>query len=485
MLNKKLMEVLSRLSKAEHKRLRLFIQSPYFNTGLNEDILLSLYDYLAKYRFEEEAAELQKELVFGLFFPDKVFKTKEKGPLDMLCSDLFKMVRRFLEQISNEKGTETSELLALSKFYDKYGLEDRFKASIEQVRKNLEKETIRESDYFHTQFVLEDQVAHFQTLNNSYEGDANLMAAHESIDLYYLIIKLQFLCGLSFQRKLTSSIETEESVTNKFIREVIDLYKDRDIPVLRLHNYVLKLIHDQSNSEVFNKFEFELEDFKSQISEPTLKNLMAYYRFFWVRRYFNASDPSTASQLFDIYRKHFENGYFFTDDNISVNALRALVVFALKNKQFEWIKGVLDVLPPTRFIGTRYATELHSLNYAEYYYAMGDYDLAIQYLAYKNFENPSYGVLADLLLIKIYFDTDEDLLDSRMKALDMKVRRSKLSTDLKDRYLNFLKKLYKVLKIRHIGSKETRVKLLNEIKTIPNVISKEWLISKLEPSQPQ
>jgi hypothetical protein len=485
MLNKKLMEVLSRLSKAEHKRLRLFIQSPYFNTGLNEEILLSLYDYLAKYRFEEEAAELQKEVVSALFFPDKVFKMKEKGPLDMLCSDLFKMVRRFLEQISTEKGTETSELLALSKFYDKYGLEDRFKASIDQVRKNLEKETIRESDYFHTQFVLEDQVAHFQTLNNSYEGDANLMAAHESIDLYYLIIKLQFLCGLSFQRKLSSSIEQGDSVTNKFVREVIDQYHEHGIPVIRLHNYVLKLIHDENNADVFNKFEYEIEEYKSSISEATLKNLMAYYRYFWVRRYLKASDPSTSGRLFEIYQKHFEAGYFFIGDNISISALRSLLLFALKTKKFDWIKGVLDSVPPSRIIGTRYPNEVHSLNYAEYYFEVNQYDLAHGLLIYKNFENPLFGMMADLLIIKMYYETNEDLLDSRMKALDMKVRRSKLSSDFKERYLNFLKKLYKILKIRHVGSKEARSKLLTEIKMDPNVVSKEWLLSKLEPSKPE
>ncbi|MEI6411380.1 MAG: hypothetical protein WCR52_18470 [Bacteroidota bacterium] len=483
MLNKKLMEVLHRLSKPEHKKLRLFIQSPYFNAGLNAELLISLYDYLAKYQFEEEAPELQKESVFAVFYPDKVFKPKEKGPLDMLSSDLFKMVRRFLDQQMTEKGTETSELLALMKFYIKYGMEDRFKTGVDHIHKILQEEKIRENEFYYTLYQIEDEVAHFQTLYNSYEGDANLLAVHESFDLYYLITKIQLLCGLNFQRKLSSLENYEDSPINKLILQIFEQYKDTDIPVLRLHYYVLKIIEDPSDPLLFEKFEQYLNDYKSVISVKVLRNLMAYYRFFWVRRYFKASDPSAAGLLFDIYRKHYEAGYFFTDDNMLVSSLRGLITFALKNKQFDWIKSVLDSIPPSRICGTRYATEVHSLNYAEYYYAIGQNDLAIQYLAYKNFENPSYGVLADLLLIKIYYDTDEDLLDSRMKALDMKVRRSKLSADLKNRYLNFLKKLYKVLKVTQIGSKEARRKLLEEIKTVPDISAREWLISKLEPSQ--
>ena len=101
-------------------------------------------------------------------------------------------------------------------------------------------------------------------------------------------------------------------------------------------------------------------------------------------------------------------------------------------------------------------------------------------LTYRAFENPNFSIMADLLLIKIYYETDSELLESRMKALEQKVRRSKISAETKAGYYNFLKKLDKVIKYGWQKSSPKRDKLVEEIKTTPSVIDREWLLSNLK-----
>jgi hypothetical protein len=98
---------------------------------------------------------------------------------------------------------------------------------------------------------------------------------------------------------------------------------------------------------------------------------------------------------------------------------------------------------------------------------------------YKHFSNPSYGILGDLLLIKIYFETSDELLDYRMKALEQKVRRTKISKDLKGNYYRFLQKLGKIIKYSSEKNSRKLARLLEEIKTTPGVLEREWLLEKL------
>jgi len=152
----------------------------------------------------------------------------------------------------------------------------------------------------------------------------------------------------------------------------------------------------------------------------------------------------------------------------------------LKLGHFEWAKNILDIHTPERICSTKYPVEAYNLNFAEYYFYKNEYEKAKGKLTYRLFENPHFSILADLLLIKIYFETEDELLDSRMKALEQKVRRTKISAEAKSRYYNFLNKLDKIIRYSWQKDSPKRSKLIEDIKTIPNIIQREWLLEKSE-----
>lgn len=480
MLNRKLLEVLRRLSAAELRRLRLFLCSPFFNTHRQAADLIRLYDYIVEREAEETHPELEKSTVAQVFFPQTPFREKEKGPLDALASDLFVLVRRFLAQQLAERETapDYREAMALLRFYRKHGLEDRFRQAMQAAQKAQEARKIRDDRFFFEQFHLEEEEFHFRSWSNSFADDANLTTALQNLDAGYAVLKLEYACALRYQQKMAETRGGPDALLLAPVLAWTERYPDVS-PLSVIYVLVYELIDDPQNSDAFSRLEQLLDEHRNAISADKYRDLMAYYRYFWARRYFHSGDDFTRQRMFDVYRTHYEQGYFDIDDGIASNPLKVLVNFGLKLGQFDWVKKLLDDCPPERIRGTRYPAEFHSLNLAEYHFYKKEYAEALDKLNYRPFENPNLSILAEVLLIKVYFETGDELLDFRIKALDQKVRRSNLTGAVKQRYYNFLKKLDKVVKYGWQKGTPKRRKLAEEVRSIPEIIEREWLLEKL------
>lgn len=477
------MEVLCRLDPNERKRLRFFLQSPYFNPAYQTLTLLELYDYIILYDADETHPMLDKALVFARFMPHKTYQEGGKSGLDTHMTNLFNLVRAFLRQERLQRQsheTEFDELFSWLEFCRKHGLEERFWQVVQALKKLQEERPYRDALYFHQQFKLAEEIATFRTLSNSLQDDANITSTSTYLDTYYSILHLEIKCALQYQQHITQS-EIQQDMTQ--INQIIELAVKggfEHLPLFELYRVIFQLLSDPDNEQLQAHLENLLDTHRTNIPPDIMANLKAYERYFWIRNYTKSGDPFYRQKLFNLYREHFEQGYFYIDGSITLTSLRMLVVFALKLGHFEWVKKVLDEHPPARICGTRYAAEAHSLNLAEYHFYRQEYDEATEKLQYRLFENPNFNIFVDVLLIKIYMETGDDLLDSRMKALDQKLRRMKLAKEANARYTNFLKKLDKI--IRHIWDKKSAryQKMMEELKSTPHIIEREWLLEMLE-----
>jgi hypothetical protein len=485
MLNRKLLEILARLGPSERKRLRNFLQSPYFNNSSQAGPLLELYDHIVAHDAAEDDPALDKALVFKRFFPDDPYQENVKNSLDSLMSKLLALVRSFLavEQTTQPpQEMEYREMFALLRFYREQGMVERFWKVVEQVKQAQDDAPYRDAQYYFRQFSLEEEIVGLKTLTNSFQDDANIAAAASFLATYHNLQQIEMVCALLYQHQLSPltfssdlDARAEQALRDTATPEMLA------VPLIQINRLLLLLLRDPEHPQHCAAFEQLLDDNKGKISPERYNNLRAYQRYFWSRRYVRSGDPAHKRQLFELYRAHFEEGYFYVNQQITVNALRVLITSALRMGHFDWAKAVLDTHPPERICGTRYPGEAHSLNLAEYHFYKNEYAEAQEKLTYKLFENPNFGIMADVLLIKIYFETEDDLLDSRMKALEQKVRRSKIAADTQLRYFNFLKKLDKVIKYHWQKKSSQYQKLVEELQQMPNIIERDWLLEKLGP----
>jgi hypothetical protein len=160
--------------------------------------------------------------------------------------------------------------------------------------------------------------------------------------------------------------------------------------------------------------------------------------------------------------------------------MRVIIQMGLRCKAFDWIRRFLDMHPPERLSGTRFPEEFRQLNYAWYHYARGEYDEATVRLNFRPFENINYSIQAEVLLIEIYFETGNELLEFRLRALNQRIRRCSLPVQHKGVYMLFLKKLDKIIKYGWQKHSPKREKLIEEIRTAPNLYERTWLLQRLQ-----
>ena len=480
MLNRKLLEVLRRLNESEQKRLRLFLLSPYFNFGVNTDSLLRLYDHILAYGAEEDHPRLEKEFVARQMFPDRPFQQKTKGPIDDLTSQLWQLVRQYLSQRSAEaKADEPAGQLALAAFYRNAGLEERFWQTIQTIRDNQTTLPYRDAAFFYRQFQIEEEEQLFRGLYNSTDNDVNLKAMQANLDLYYSIKRLEINCGLEHQQNRAQIDPVPTKILEDSIWALSDTNGPLDTPQHRIYRTILQLLRNPAQVDQLENLERLLDAHQHTIPLEQFKNLKTYSRIFILQQYQQRGDEQTRSRVFDLYNEHLQKGYFYIDGKIPFTAFRNLIVFALKLNKTEWVKHFLDTHTPDRIGGTRFASEIYSLNLAEYQYHLAQYDEAQNTLVYRHFEHPGTSITADLLLIKIFYETQQELLAPRMKALDQKIRRSSLASSVKERNLNFLRKLDKIIKYGWQKKSGKRLRLIEEIKSTPQIVAREWLLEKL------
>lgn len=481
MFHRKLLEILSRLTPAELKSFRFFLESPYFSAGSTRKTLLDLFDYVMLYQADENHPCLSKASVFLHFYPDRTFAEHTKTPLDSSASDLFLMLKKFLHQQAMEQSQiGSAEHLPLLQFYRKHGLEDRFLQSLQGARKANAEFALQSPQFFFQRFLLEEEISNFGSVYSTHESDANLFEVHRNLDQFYALLKLEYLCALKGQKKYSSvSQEAPTQLPDALLALVAQEPDYLSNPSVKIYLLIYDLLDNYKDDEKLLELNQLLGEYRAFIPKEVFRNMQAYNRSFYTRRFNEAGGQSATLQIYSLAAQHLQEGYFYVEGKIMPMSLRLLVYLGLNLKRYEWVKKVLDEHPPERICGTRYPNEVHSVHYAEYFFSLKRYDEAIDKLLQKPFEMPHMNLTADLLLVKIYYETESPLLDSRMRALDQKVRRTKISTDKKEQYYQFLKKMDKLIKYGWDKKSPKRAKLIEEIKHSPNLFSRSWLLEQL------
>lgn len=477
MVNKKLIEILQHLTAKERKELLKFTASPYHNRAFDAELQMELLKLILTSLEKGSFDRLTKAYLQSQFYPSHPFKDKEKNLIDALASKLLRLVQSFLYFNShNSPSVEVDKQLALAKFYRQHNLEHRFWQTIKQLKRFQANRKERGAWYYLDGFQIEVEVGFFKSIFNNYLDDANLVAAHRNLDKCFAILKLENAAALQFQVSLNDQeVESVFKISDWLIEEYKALTTTQT-PLAELYKDLISMLKRQPAQEEIVALERKILANREIMPELNLRNLMAYQRYFVIRQYqAQKSKTGQLRNIFELFQKHLAAGYFDIADKILPASLKSLVNTGLKLGEEEWVSALLKEYPPNRITGTKYPYEAHGLCWAELLFSQGKFIEAQDHLNYRKFENINYSILADVLLIKIYLATEDDLVESRINALEQKVRRSRLASANKRPYLNFLKIVSAYVKYGWESGSDRWYKLQREVeKTVP-LIEREWL----------
>lgn len=478
MHDSKLLILIQTFEESELSRLLQFLDSPYFFNGKKDVEAIQLYEYIVGHFPDLSQVTLGKEQTYAALYPNQA---EMKGKMDRLMTRLMKHIQLFLayEQVDLQENKIQRNIYILPTYRERH-LDKLFHRSIDALRKSQNKIEQRGKSFYYNQFLIEGELTNWESFYNTRKEDLNLTATLQSLDIYYMVAKLEYACLLLAQNKYHQTLDIKNSL--EIIDRIAPVFEQAhyvDIPILNIYYHAFLLLRGDNPENAFDCLSTALEEQEAIIPLDQMQVLQSIVRSYCIRQY-NSGNDNYLEKTFKYYRLHLEKGYLLYEDGLIAGTFRNIVAIGLKHQQFDWVMDFMDEYK-NKIVGTKHPVEVYHFNLAAYYFALSKYDEALEYLA-DNYEDIYYKIAAKRMELKIYYEQESVLLDSKINAFKVYIFRisKKLLTELtREGNNNFIDFLKRILSPKTFWNKERVSKLIKELDDCKVIIEKEWLRAKL------
>ena len=475
MKDRKIVTSLQALSVYEMNSFVKYVNSPYFNVNKN---LVTYLDMLADAIRQNKHSELSSENIWKHLFGTDKFNNQK---LLKLSSDLVKLLEDFLGQKEYDDSLSLKSNLKLEGAR-KRSLDNLYNGILSEVSRLHHHELNQSASFYLTKYEIEKNIFALKTENEKknekfeIESGLNINKISDNLDFFYIAEKLRHFCTLlSWKKMYDLDIEMKNM---DYVLAVAQQEPYSSIPAINIYYKIHLTYYDSDNTEHYfdlkslitkfvHKFppEEQREIFATAISyclDKTNKNVTEFY-----------------SETLEIYKRALDLGILVLNNSIMVTTFRNVVGIALICEQFDWAENFIHEY--AGYLDPRYRDNAVEFSLARLEFYRKNYSKVLEHLFRVNYEDVWYNLNAKTLQIASYYELDEfDALESLLQAFKMFVRREKsLSTSRKLHYLNLIKFTTHLMKISS-RDKNKLQKLLEDIKGTKGIVSKPWLIEKVE-----
>lgn len=364
----RLIQILSIFTSEEMVNLEKFIQSPLFNDGKRPLKVQLLLSYLLPYHPDFQHAGIEKERIFSELFPDEPFNS---GKLAKLSSELVQVVRKFIVIRQEGPFSEYNFWLKQVQFFRERQLDSEFHYAGKKMQKLLDESVFREMPFFYRQFSFEIERTKFQVRINDKKGDANLPAVIQSLDIFYILAKLEF-CAYILSQGI--NIHLDATAATKLLDEVLQMARIHydDIPLVAAYCHIFPLLMnpvDEAEAD-FQALKKILQRHPGRISKAELKTIHNYMRNYLANRY-NHGYADSLSELFALFKEQTDLQTIYQDDfHILASTLQNAITVALKLGETDWAFDFL-IKHETRIHGADDAQSVFRIQPCQYLFPSG------------------------------------------------------------------------------------------------------------------
>lgn len=476
MTDSKVYIALTHLSVYELNSFRKYLESPYFN--MNEK-LLTLYDLYAHRIRKENVEELQKEDIWNVIYEGKKFSDPK---LRKLNSDLLKVFEEFLAQKSFDNNRYLKNNLIL-RAIRKRKIEKLYKSTSSSTDRNIEQTFNRSSDYIFAKFTNEKEKLELYSesemlrkRSKNIENEVNIDVIVKYLDQYYLAEKLKYYVKLLGWKKM---ISLEQEINHiEELNAMVESGEYDHIPPIIIFSTIAKTQLDPDNVKNYFKLKEQVAEFIDFFPDDEIRSIYDALLSYCVRRV-NKGDLAFQEEALSVYKRALEKETIFSNGYINQVTFNNIVFFALRTGEFDWAESFVEDYKLRLNEKDRASSVAFSLARIEFY--KKNYGKVIELLQQVEMEAVLYTLDSKTILLFSYYELDEfDALDSYINAFRVFVNRAKsISTRKKGHYKNLLKYVNKLINLRN-SDQEGISKLRKEIEETPGIVSKPWLLQKLD-----
>ncbi|HRD80848.1 MAG TPA: hypothetical protein PLL53_08830 [Saprospiraceae bacterium] len=464
--------LLSTFSDEEAAAFDLFLQSPYYTRGANQDKSRVLLKEII--RGLKESPE--QNTLYERVFPETPFV---QGKLDKLMSELSAYARQFLIVRQNERKVDSfDDAMDWAFILRRRGLWARYAAGLEKAEKILNDSPIESLDWYYDRFRLAYERYDMASQENKLKGDLQILPAMSSLDTYYLACRVEMVNLLLLQQKVTR-VETPRSSRIPYFSLISEEALQENVLLRVALKINEQLIQDKPSAIVFHEIHALIQCNENKIAPQVLQNFYAYLRnlcAFLIQM----EDDSFLSVLHDIQKDNIAKGYILLDGKLSPSAYLSIAKTAIKVGNTGWALSFVEDYKDLLFDEDE-KEAYYRLNKAECLFSMGQFEEALDVLP-AIFSDALYLTHCRRLELKLLYKLNSDLLSYKVDAYKMFLSRAskKLLSDMRREVEgNFINLLVQLINCPP-GNKAKAAKIIQRIHEKRVVADKEWLMAQAE-----
>lgn len=478
MLNNVLFTILNQFSRKEMTYFLEFIQSPYFN---KHDQVQNLVTYLSDIYPKFDETHCSKPLLWkAVFGKGKVDASK----LSLVFTYTNRLLDKFLALQMIEEG-ETEIDLWTVRHLRKKKLFSVCQKKIGKLEKQLEKLTLRDSEYLHIQIEINEESDRVVAEQGKLPSEPNLEDKQTYLEQYFLAEKLKDGCEILLRNKILR--KKTEGILGHIVFDELTRNSEKylDQPAISLYWTLFQMIEKDSEEFYFKALKM-MQDSDDAFSFAELQNMYNYLLNFCIGKV-NRGISQFLRELFNLQKLLLEKEIIFSDGYLNEWHYKNIVTIGSRLKETEWVRQFLESYKGK--LHPSIAENAYSYNLAYLFYTMNQLDKVQSLLLTVEYTDPRYNLDAKTLLLRTYYDLEEnEALFSLVDAFRQLIKRNKVISDAsKNGYANLFKLTRKAAKIRYdIGYRPKEMlkadleKLKKEIKRKEVIFNNQWLQSKIE-----
>jgi len=476
MLNSSFIKIISSATLQELKQFLLFSEAGYFNTNSKISTLLN---YLIGLKLKYDEKNCDRNEIFKHIFIQEKFDYQK---LRHLFSYSLKLYEQFLI-FEKLRKNQSKMLLEQLEFYAETNFESRFN----KIELKLQ-ETLKQDKNLNYQLLSDFYKT--KNTNNIFKGDYqkqnDLQKASDLLDKNYLLQKLREACDMK-NRSLFINQEYDLGLLHcaiDHLKKNIQQFED-DYPIIIYYQIFITLTEPE-NLDNFNALKKNASLFFDQFKWNEARDIYFYMLNFTTRK-INNGYSEFNHEVLEIYKILLKHQFIFDNNELSERHYKNIITIGLRTTQQAFVENFIKTYK--KFLPKELRENAYNFNLANFYYETNNYEEAQKYLFNVNYSDIIYNLGAKCLLLRIYFDTDEEeALKSHINAFKIYLTRNKLIANNKyKRYYQFLKISNSIFKIKYdIGydrknkTQERLQKIKVKLEAEKSITNIEWLNKKVE-----
>jgi hypothetical protein len=447
------------MTTTEKRQFQQYLACPLFNE--RED-LRSLLQWLLHHGIESQ------EKTWAHIYPGIPFSNQR---FRLLLSGLQQQAERFLAWRQWQKTPAAEKEWA--QIARQRNLNTHFPEALSSAKEALERQPLRNSDYYMQRSALLWEEARFESVQQP-DAFQYLNELSDNADLIWLTQKLRYLCLMRAQKLLYQSNHTMRFQAE--VEAMVQQHNLLEIPAIAVWYYCLKMLEVPEKTEYFDQFKNLILSQIHLFDRDETRDMHLFAVNYCIRQA-NAGQRVFLHTIMEIYKDALQKGYLLDNGVMSRFTYHNIVTTGLQTREFEWVEGFIHEYKNA--LERTYRESSFSFNRARLEFNRKRYDVVLPLLQHSNYYDPLLSLAAKTMSLKIYFETNEyDLLHSHLEAMKNYIRRKSTLSYHKTHYLHLIQFTEKLISLnrRDIAAVKN---LRNAIQSAPALMEREWLLAQL------